>query len=149
MPAGDLVTVDFTAELRATLMGVGTIYEIESGTVMITGLGTPPTKTYDLDLTDLDGAYGGRDRLQPRVITVPIVIATGSPATAMNGLKTMNTTWAPSTTDIPLYMRMPGFDKFHVNGRPRGLDADLKNMQFGVIYCLGTFVALTPTIITP
>ncbi len=145
MPAGDLVTVNYTAELRLTLMGVGSIYEIKT----VTGLGTPPTKTYDLDLTGLDGAYGGRDRLQPRVITVEFEIATGSAATAMAGLTTTNTTWSPSTTDIPLYLRMPGFDKFHVNGRPRGLDADLKNMQFGVIYCLGTFVALTPTIITP
>ncbi|MEO7836978.1 MAG: hypothetical protein ABIS21_04995 [Acidimicrobiales bacterium] len=146
MPAGDLVTVDWTVELRATLMGATTIYRLAMGGAAIGGLGVPGVKATDLDLTDQAGAYGGRDRNGVRVVTVPLVIRTASASSAMVGVSAMNATWAPSTSDIPLYFRLPGFNKFYVNGRPRGLDVDLKDMQFGIVRCLGTFVALTPTI---
>lgn len=145
MPAGDLVVADWQVELRATLMGATTIYRLAMGGGF-GGLGVPGAKTTDLDLTDRDGAYGGRDRSGVRTITVPLVIRTAVAATALVGLEQMNTTWAPSTIDIPLYGRLPGWGRFSVNGRPRGLDVDLKDMQFGIVRCLATFVALTPTI---
>lgn len=127
-------------------MGATTIYGIEMGAGGITGLGVPRVKTTDLSYTDRDGSYGGVDRLDVRVITVPLIIRGATATAAMDGLEAMNTAWAVSAVDIPLYMRLPGFGKFYVNGRPRGLDADLKDMQFGAVHALATFVCPNPTI---
>lgn len=127
-------------------MGATTIYGIEMGAGGITGLGVPRVKTADLEYADANGSYGGKDRLDVRVITVPLVIRGSTATGAMDGLETMNTAWAPSIVDLPLYIRLPGFGKFYVNGRPRGLDADLKDMQFGAVHALATFVCLNPTI---
>lgn len=144
--AGELVVADYTFEVRATLLGFGTSYEI-SGRASIGGLGTPPTKTADLDLADADGSYAGRDRRASRVITIPLEIV-GTPAAAGAALKTLTETiWAPSAIDIPLYMQLPGFGKFYVKGRPRGpVDPDLSSIHFGIINVLVTFVAPNPTI---
>lgn len=151
MPAGDLVTVDYTAELRGLLMGFGTVYGIGPRPLTIEGLGNPQPKTHDLELAHADGSYGGQDKRAIRVVTVPIIIRQTSAANAMTSLTTLQTAWDVATADIPLYFRLPGWGKFHINGRPRGLDVTIPTelKQRFAIACLGTFVANTPTIITP
>ena len=174
MPAGDLIDRDYQLELRSMLMGDNTMYTIDRSRGAIKGLGMPPAKTADTELDHADGSYGGEDYTGPRVITVALLIkgsensgtwndadstwngsggtwdTTGgsgtSPGGALNGLSALNDAWAASTTDIPLYLRLPGWGKFHVNGRPRGLDEDLSLLTFGLIVVMATFVALDPTI---
>ena len=150
MPAGDLVVADYQAELRGVLMGVGTVYGIGPRPASIEGLGNPQPKTTDLDLAHADGAYGGHDKRGVRVITVPIVIRQTSAALAMTSLETLMTAWDVATADIPLYFRLPGWGKRYVNGRPRGLDADIPTelKKRFAIACLGTFVCPSPTILT-
>ena len=151
MPPGDLVTVDYTAELRLLLMGFGTVYGIGPRPASIEGLGLSSPKTNDLDLAHADGAYAGQDKRSVRVITVPIVIRQTSAALAMTSLTTLQTAWDVSTVDIPLYFRLPGWGKFHVNGRPRGLEVAVPTelKQRFSITCLGTFVCNTPTVFFP
>lgn len=151
MPAGDLIAADYQIELRLLLMGASTVYGIGPTPASIEGLGLTQPKTNDLDLAHQDGAYGGHDKRGIRVITIPIVIRHTSAANAMNALTTLETAWDVSTTDIPLYLRLPGWGKFHVNGRPRGLSAEIPTelRQKASIKCLATFVANTPTIVTP
>ena len=146
MPAGDLVVADWTLELRTTLMGDGTNYALgPAEQVNIGGLGVPAPKTADVDLYHEDGAYGSPDYMGVRIIDVPFLLL-GTPAQVGGWVKDLHTVWAPSTTDIPLYMQLPGFGKFYVNGRPRGFDADLTNLQFGQVKGVGYFTALDPTI---
>jgi hypothetical protein len=149
VPAGDLITLDYQVELRGLLMGKGTTFGIGPVPQMIEGLGTPRPKTADLDYTDADGAYGGKDRRDVRVVTVPLVIRETTSALAMTRLDELNDAWDVSIVDIPLYVRLPGWGKFHVNGRPRGLTADLGGVQWGAIEAMGTFYCPTPTITVP
>lgn len=145
MAAGDLVVADYTLEIRLTLMGEGTNYALGPYGQPIAGLGVPQPKTADVELWHEDGAYGSPDYLSPRVISIPFELG-GTPSQVGGWVKDMNTAWAVSTTDIPLYMQLPGFGKFYVNGRPRGFDADLTNLQFGIVTGDAIFVALDPTI---
>lgn len=150
MPAGDLVVADYQLELRALLMGAGTVYGIGPRPASIEGLGLPPVKTADMDFVHSDGAYGARDTRGVRVVSVPIVIRQTSAANAMTALDTLKTAWDISTVDLPMYFRLPGWGKRYVNGRPRGLDASIPTelKQRFSINCLCTFVCLTPTITT-
>lgn len=147
MAAGDLVVADFQAEIRTTLFGDGTNYGIDFKN--IEGLGTAPVRSTDVELDQADGSYGSPDVYGPRVIIIPIVFE-GTPSNVGSWAKTwQTTTWAKSSTDIPLYMQLPGFGKFHVNGRPRGFDVDITRIGFGIITAEATFVALDPTITYP
>lgn len=144
MPAGDLVVADFTYEIRTTLFGEGTNYGVDDAN--IDGLGIPPTKTADVELWGDDGSYGSPDYLGVRIILIPLIFE-GTPSQVGGWLKTwQTTTWAPAASDVPLYMQLPGFGKFYVNGRPRGLDADITNLPYGRVTAEATFVALDPTI---
>lgn len=145
MPAGDLVVADYQLEIRTTLMGDGTNYALGPYGQTIKGLGVPTPKTADVELYHDGGAYGSPDYMGIRIISVPFELG-GTPAQVGGWVKDLNTAWAPSTTDIPLYMQLPGFGKFYVNGRPRGFDADLTNLQFGIVTGEAYFTALDPTI---
>lgn len=151
MAAGDAISGDYQGEIRLLLFGQGTVYAIGPRPASIEGLGLPGVKTADLEFAHQDGSYGGQDKRGIRVITIPIVIRQTTAAAAMNSLATLKTAWDVSTSDIPLYLRVPGWGKFHVNGRPRGLEASIPNelKQRFAINCLATFVANTPTIVTP
>lgn len=144
MPAGDLVINNYTLELRTTLMGAGTVYELARQRPF-TGLGVPRVKDKDLSWSDRDGSYGGRDRSDVRVVTVAYDIL-DTPAVALGALKVLHTVWAVSTTDVPLYIKLPGFGKFYVNGRPRGLTDDIDVLTDETacrVEALGTFVTTT------
>lgn len=139
MPAGDLVVADWTGEIRSTLLPS---FDRNSA---ILGLGNL-VKNQDVDLTAGAGSYGGTDRAASRIITIPVILK-GTASSVGSAFKTLNdTTWALSTTDIPLHLQLPGIGKFYVNGRPRGVGEDLSNAGEGLIRCLLTFVALDPTI---
>lgn len=146
MAAGDLVVADNQVELRVTLMGDTTNYGMGPlGKAHVTGLGVPQAKVADVELWHEDGAYGSPDYVGVRIITVPFLLV-GTAAQAGGWAKDLNTAWAPSTSDIPLYMQLPGYGKLYVNGRPRGFDADLTNLQFGIVEGTGYFTALDPSI---
>jgi hypothetical protein len=150
MPAGDLVTQDWQMELRATLFGATTTFGFDRQRGGISGLGRPPVKSADVEIDGDDGSYGSPDFDGPRTITVALRIKRATASAAMNDLTTINTAWAPSTTDIPLYLRLPGWGTFHVNGRPRGVDDDgLVAVAFGLIHVMCTFVALDPALVFP
>lgn len=151
MAAGDLIGADYQGEIRGLLFGATTVFGIGPRPASIDGLGLTAVKTNDLEFAHKDGSYGGQDKRSIRVITIPLVIRQTSAAAAMNSLTTLETAWDVATADIPLYLRLPGWGKFHVNGRPRGLDATIPTelRQRFSINCLATFVANTPTIITP
>src|SRR6266576_1380797 len=123
MPPGDLVVADYQWELRAVLMGVTTRFK--PAPPGIKGLVASSVKSADVDLEGADGSYASVDRKAPRVITIPMTILEINAGTAMNSLQTLSAAWDASATDIPLYIRLPGWGKFHVNGRPRGLVEDL------------------------
>jgi hypothetical protein len=147
MPPGDTITLDYQLELRGVLMGVTTVSLI--GKPGIKGLGLPPVKSADVDLEGADGAYATKDYRGPRVVTIPLDVVETSPAAAMNTLATLATVFAPSLVDIPLYIRLPGWGKFHVNGRPRGLDEDLVDLKSSTMHILATFLCPNPTITIP
>ena len=144
MAAGDLVVADWQVELRSTLMGRTTVYKL----VGLDGLGEPPVRSRDVELFGTDGSYGSPDYRGPRVILVTLQLVQTSSANAFTSLTSLRTAWAPSTTDIPLYFRVPGWGKVHVDGRPRGLEAelDVRRVAANNITCIGEFHALTPTI---
>lgn len=143
MPAGDLVVSDYQFEIRSTLLGYGTDYEMERPGPQ--GLGNR-VKDQDVDLRHDDGSYAGTDRLESRVLTIPIEIA-GTASAAGAAFKTLNdTTWAPSATDLQLHMQLPGLGKFSVYGRPRGVLEDMTNADFGIIRCQLYFKMNDPTI---
>lgn len=145
MADGDLVVADYQAEIRTTLLGATTTCLFDRSTP-ISGLGNS-VKDQDVDLAHGDGGYAGTDRVASRIITLPILIRTGVASTAGAAFKTLNdTTWAKSATDLTLYMKLPGLGKFYLTGRPRGVAEDFSNIDRGLIRCLLTFVANSPTI---
>ena len=145
MPAGDLVVADYQFELRTTLMGEGSNYLIVGAP---TGFGVPAVKSADVELHHDDGSYGSPDYHGVRVITIPLEMTASTASTAMQYFDALVTAWAPSTTDIPLYFRLPYWGKKYVNGRPRGLSEDLSKVPYGIVRAIAVFVALDPTINT-
>jgi len=144
MAAGDLVVADWQLELRTTLTGATTVYKIRH----ISGLGEPPVKARDVALDGQDGSYAAPDYRGPRIILVEYLISNATATAAFNSLTTLKTAWAPAIADIPLFARVPGWGRFSVQGRPRGLDEDVRHSQInrGLISVVGEFHALSPTI---
>ena len=151
MPAGDLVTAPYQVELRGLLMGSGTVYAIGPAPAVIEGVGgIAPVKSADVELAHQDGSYGANDYQGVRVITVPIIIRSGSMAASNSALDALTTAWAPSTTDIALWWRLPRSDnkRSWVMGRPRACTPEYRLWKGGAIPVLCTFYALDPTITT-
>lgn len=145
MAAGDLVVADYQVELRTTLTGARTPFQI--GPDGITGLGEPPVKSgSDSSLGHADGSYQGRHYTEPRVITVDYSIK-GTPAQAGARLKLLKTMWAKSeATALPLHLRLPGLGKMVVTGRPTALVEDTTLLKFGFVRALATFECGDPAI---
>lgn len=149
MAAGDLVVADYQIELRATLMGDGSNYPLDfDQRQQWMPLGEGSTKTADVELLHANGSYGSDDFDGPLVFNFPFIIDATTHATAETRAKTLReTVWATSSTDIPLYQKLPGIGKFYVMGRPRKPYVENRSeAQFGTIRVLATFVALDPTI---
>ena len=135
---------NWSATLRALTIGTGTDYEFESPG--ITGLGNPPTRTADQPRGHLSGDVGGDDVLEKRVITIPVAILgseTDGGVDCRTKLRTLQTAWRPSSTNIDLALSIAG-QSFTYSGRPRGCEADTELLGKGVCRVLLTFEALTP-----
>jgi len=144
MPAGDQLTADNQVEIRGSLTGRGTLWPLAFEGVG--GLGVPQAKTGDTDLGHAAGAYFGRDYSGVRIMTVPYVIR-ASRATVGSLFRTLCVLWAPSETDLPLHLQLPGgIGHIFVNGRPRGLVDDMTYLNVGVVRALATFACGDPTI---
>ena len=147
MPAGDLLNGNNQVEIRDTLTGFGTSWLLAFEGVG--GLGVPQPKTGDTDLGHAAGAYFGRDYAGVRILTVPYVIRAPK-ATVGSLFRTLCGLWAPSETNLPLHLQLPGgIGHISVNGRPRGLAEDMSNLNVGLVRALATFVCGDPTILTP
>lgn len=143
MPAGDLLTADYQAELQGLLIGAGTQLEIIPPG--ITGLAKPAPKTADVPLDEAPGSYGSPDQPADRPITISFAINGTDAADAMGLLDDVNDAWAETAADVELHLQLPGWGHVFYEGRPRGVLEVLEHLHTGVIYCLGTFVALDPT----
>lgn len=109
-------------------------------------LGVRNTKIADTELDHANGSYGSPDYQGPLVFTWPLVM-TGDSSTLGTAAKTLlETTWATSTTDLTLTANLPGVGDYSVVGRPRDPEVDLRNLQFGHILALVTFVGLSGAI---
>lgn len=142
MAAGDLVVADWQLELRTTLMGATTDYVIDRDAGGVGGLLDVAVKMPETDYAHADGSFAAEGYQAARTITVPLVLD------GFAALSTMQTVWAPSTTDLPLYFRIPDIGKKYVNGRPLGLVADTALAAMGAIRVLCSFRATDPTIYT-
>lgn len=149
MADGDLVVADYMGEVRTTAFGVGTNYGLRHSN--ISGLGVPVAKASDVDLDEDDGSYASPDYQGSRIIVFSLIFK-GTPAAVGGYLKTWQTSlWVPagSSLTIPLYLQLPGLGKFHVNGSPRGFDADISKINNGLVTAEATFVCPDPTITYP
>jgi hypothetical protein len=147
MSAGDQLTTDYQFQLHTTLYGRGTNgVWIEMGK-SVEGLGVPDVKTQDVEYARQDGSYANPDYLQVRQITIPCVMRiTSTVAAVMTNLKALTLAWVPVAADTDLAFQLPGWNKFYVNGRPRGAKVDLTDVQFGAVRVLLRFDCPDPTI---
>lgn len=143
MSAGDLIEKDHQFELRGTLHGTGTTFDNDRGGW--TGLGLPAWKTQDVELDGDDGSFLGRDYYASRILTFPVTWH-GTQAEVMESLLDLTDAWSRSSSDLELWMRLPGWGLFYVTGRPRGLQEDLSRLASGEGAALLTFVAGDPAI---
>lgn len=129
--------------LQSVTFGLGTNYHIaEPGP---TGVGVPAPKTNDVDLRHGNGGYAGADLKASRIITIPYLVIGTSASNTMDNFETLAAAWEPVSADVELELYLPG-KHFTVDGRPRGLLEDLSLLHQWVVPCLGTFVALDPTL---
>jgi hypothetical protein len=108
-------------------------------------LGVPDAKTQDVDYAFRDGSNANPDDTQVRVLTFNVIIRATTATDAMNALRTLETAFATSPVDVPATIQMPGW-LVSMNGRPRGVKADLVHVQFGAIHALCRFDCLDPTL---
>lgn len=136
------LTTEWTGKIQSVMFGTGTVYRIDESNVV--GVGVPAPKTNDVDLAHGNGAYANTDRKAARVITIPFVVLDASPSATMDSFETLAAAWEPVSADVTLELYLPG-KHFLVAGRPRGLVDDLRHLKASRIDCIGTFVALDPT----
>lgn len=109
-------------------------------------LGVRNTKTADVDLEHASGSYGSPDYTGPLVFTWPLIMQ-DTPSNLGTAAKTLlETTWTASTSDLTLTANLPGVGDYSVVGRPRDPEVDLRNVQFGHVLALVTFVGLSGAI---
>lgn len=132
---------EWQGSLNGVTFGAGTNYRFEPANV--SGIGEPSPKTNDVDLRHGDGAYADTDRKNVRIITIPFVVLGTSPSNAMDNFETLAAAWVPGG-NVTLELYLPG-KHFTCSGRPRGLIEDLRRLKASVVDCIGTFVALNPT----
>lgn len=145
MAEGDLVVEDFHLEVKGKLHGPGTGLDWDYEAGGWTGLGHPGTKPGDFDLDDANGTFQGPDLLTDRTLTFPVMWH-GTQAEVMNELRELAETWSVSDETVRLYARLPGWGRWYVIGKTRGIVEDLSLLSSGEGAGLLTFVAGDPTI---
>jgi hypothetical protein len=133
---------DYTVVLQGLTMGDGTDYPI--GEAGISGLGVPKAKTQDTPLDGTDGAFGGTDNMDVRVLLIPIDVNATADSDAWTALDALNAAWAPVDTDVQIDLNLGDFGTVSYMGRPRGLDLDSGLARQGVMTAIGEFDALDP-----
>lgn len=128
--------------LNGVTFGAGTNYRF--AVQHVSGIGVPAPKTNDVNLAHGDGAYADADLQSVRVITIPFVVLGTSPSNAMDNFETLAAAWVPGG-DATLELYLPG-KHFTCSGRARGLIEDLSRLKASQVDCIGTFVALDPTL---
>lgn len=147
MPVGAALTADYQFELNLTgVYGAGTNGVWFDRSTAVDGLGVPDAKTQDVVWNQKDGSYANPDYVQLRVITIPVVLRGAVPATVLSNAKALMTAWGPVIADVSLAFQLPGWNKFSVNGRPRGAKLDLAEMDRGAVRALLRFDCPDPTI---
>ena len=138
------ISADWQGNLRSLTFGAGTDWQIDEPG--ISGLGSPPPRSFDQERGNLPGDVGGSDVAARRILTIPLVGAFASPALALDGLESLKTAFADAVVDLALDLRLPGYPSTgrRYYGRPRGLDADLSRLRAGAIRVLASFHALDP-----
>jgi len=132
---------EWTAQLGSLTVGAGTAYTFDGP---ITGLGVPAPRTADLDLPT-GGTLPGRDLPSRRTIGIPVALLGDDAADVMGLVATLNTAWAPTSTDTTLEICLPGMGTVRYTGRPRGVDLDLTDLYTGAARARLLFDALDPT----
>lgn len=153
MPNGDLIDTPFQWQIRDYLIGAPGPWRNDRSRT-IGGLGNPEPKTNDLPYSGRDGSHGGQDFEGVRTITIPLFTdGTGANDLARQedanaSLGALEAAWALSAVDIRLYCWLPG-RPFYMEGRPRGIDADLSLLTFGRIAVMATFVSTEDSALYP
>lgn len=135
-----MALAEWSAQLGSLVVGAGTAYTFDGP---ITGLGVPAPRTSDLDLPT-GGTLGGRDLPAPRSIGIPVSILGDDAAAVMDSVDSLNTAWAPTSTDTYLDICLPGMGTIRYTGRPRGVDLDLTDLFTGAARARLIFDALDP-----
>lgn len=117
MAAGDLISADYQAELRTTLMGPGTNFNI-------TSIDVPPAPIITNDLPKLlaDGKFQGSHFKSSIVVTLVMNVSGSTMANLRANLDTLETAWAIATSDITFVLRLPQWGKRSLSGRPINFD---------------------------
>src|SRR5215216_1805512 len=110
MAAGDLISADWQAELRTTLMG--------NTTFGITGWSVPPADLISNDLPRLlgDGDFQGAQVKGPIYVSLMMNITGTSEANLITNKDTLETAWAKATSDVTFVVRLPTWGKRSVQG---------------------------------
>lgn len=147
----DLLTLDYQWQLEGTLYGCGSNGVSLQDGQSIDGLGVPDTKTQDVEYFGRDGVKPNPDYQQLRVVTIPAIIRIGTANANVAAVWTSYTNlcnaWVPVAASVSLAFQLPGFGKFHLNGRPRGVKGDLSRGNRGVIHALLRFDAVDPNMV--
>lgn len=117
MPAGDLITADYQAELRTTLMGQGTNYEFVEIDVP-----TPPIVTNDVARLLGHGTFQGSHFKGSIVVTLTMIVKGTTTTTLRSNMDTLETAWAVAASDITFVLRLPQWGKRSLSGRPINFD---------------------------
>lgn len=113
MPAGDLCIVDYTAELRTTLMGGASNYAITE--IDIT---SPELVSNDLRRLLTDGDFQGAQYAGPQYVSLTMNVTGSTEANLIANLDTLKTAWAKAASDITFVLRIPQWGKRSLSGRP-------------------------------
>lgn len=148
MPAGDLIVGPYQFELRATLMGDGTVFGIDRQGGAVSGLFDQAAKFAETEYAHAPGSFIGEQYPGARTLSLALKIQGATETATWAGLETMQTVWAPDATEaIPLYFQFPSIGKRYVNGWPLGLaGVDLSMAVFGQIRALAAFRITDPVI---
>lgn len=145
MAAGDLITADYQAELRATLVGTTTNYDLVDVEI------TKQRRTTDVPKLLADGKFGGKHWIESILITLTLNAKGTSDSNLTTNLATLETAWARSQSDIDFVLRLPGWGTKgkKISGRPveyeEGVFAPTRVVNFHQLGVRCQFEGLTPT----
>lgn len=144
MPAGDLISADWQAELRTTLMGNSTF------PIVTVDVSPPPLISHDVPKLLDDGEFQGSQFQGAQYVTLTMNVTGTSESNLIANLDTLKTAWAKATSDLTFVLRLPNWGKRSIAGRPaHALDVPpIESQQLAALTIRGVraqFKAGTPT----